>query len=147
MTATSTERRTAAWGTTDYGIVFKVTGKGTFTILHAFDLNRWCEPTTPGWFWGKTATSTERLLTAALWDMGMYSKSLRGELLTSLHSFTPASDGGTPQGGLVQATDGNFYGGGYLGGSKGDGTIFRITPGGTFSTRLQLRLAPPVVFP
>ncbi len=55
--------------------------------------------------------------------------------LTVLHSFTPASDGGTPYGGLVQATDGNFYGVGYVGGTPNHGTIFRITPGGTFSTR------------
>jgi uncharacterized repeat protein (TIGR03803 family) len=55
--------------------------------------------------------------------------------LTVLHSFTPASDGGTPYGGLVQATDGNFYGAGYLGGASNHGTIFRITPGGAFSTR------------
>jgi uncharacterized repeat protein (TIGR03803 family) len=35
----------------------------------------------------------------------------------------------------VQATDGNFYGVGYTGGTKGDGTIFRIAPSGTFSAR------------
>ena len=35
----------------------------------------------------------------------------------------------------MQATDGNFYGVGYLGGTKNDGTIFRITPSGTFSVR------------
>ena len=58
-----------------------------------------------------------------------------GGTLTVLHSFTPGSDGGSPYGGLVQATDGNFYGVGYLGGATNHGTIFRIAPGGTFATR------------
>jgi uncharacterized repeat protein (TIGR03803 family) len=55
-------------------------------------------------------------------------------VLTVLHSFTPASDGGTPYGGLVQAPDGNFYGATLLGGSANHGTIYRIKPAGTFST-------------
>lgn len=63
-----------------------------------------------------------------------------GGALTVLHSFTPATDGGTPYGSLVQATDGNFCGVGYLGGTSNHGTIFRITPGG-------LELAPPSPHP
>src|SRR5271157_5390357 len=30
--------------------------------------------------------------------------------LTTLHSFTGLSDGGVPRSGLIQASDGNFYG-------------------------------------
>jgi uncharacterized repeat protein (TIGR03803 family) len=50
-------------------------------------------------------------------------------------------DGATPYGGLVQATDGNFYGTTYQGGALGNcgglygcGTVFKITPGGTLTT-------------
>ncbi len=49
---------------------------------------------------------------------------------TLLHSFTAASDGTTPQGGLVQGSDGNWYGVTNSGGSYGDGTAFRMTPQG-----------------
>jgi uncharacterized repeat protein (TIGR03803 family) len=53
--------------------------------------------------------------------------------VTLLHNFT---SGERPVGGLVQATDGNFYGtteGNYP--FTGDcGTIFRITPAGAFTT-------------
>jgi uncharacterized protein (TIGR03437 family) len=48
-----------------------------------------------------------------------------------MYSFNPQTDGGTPSG-LIQATDGNFYG--TTGGAAFvNGTVFKITPGGVFS--------------
>jgi uncharacterized repeat protein (TIGR03803 family) len=38
-----------------------------------------------------------------------------------------------PQTGLIQASDGNFYGTTILGGVYGNGTIFKITPTGTLT--------------
>jgi uncharacterized repeat protein (TIGR03803 family) len=53
----------------------------------------------------------------------------------ALHNFAGApSDGSSPWGGLMQASDGNFYGVTFLGGANNTGTIFRITPGGTLTT-------------
>ena len=37
--------------------------------------------------------------------------------LTSLYSFTGGNDGASPQAGLVQGSDGNFYGTTYYGGT------------------------------
>ena len=57
--------------------------------------------------------------------------------LTSLYSFCSQSDctdGVAPQGALVQATDGNFYGTTAAGGAYGKGTIFKISSRGNFST-------------
>jgi uncharacterized repeat protein (TIGR03803 family) len=54
-------------------------------------------------------------------------------VLTSLHSFD-GSDGEYPQGGVIQATDGNFYGITTHGGANGEGTIFKITSTGTLTT-------------
>jgi uncharacterized repeat protein (TIGR03803 family) len=62
---------------------------------------------------------------------------------TSLYSFCTqanCTDGSHPfYGSLVQASDGNLYGTTWLGGihticSNGCGTLFRITPGGSFTT-------------
>jgi uncharacterized repeat protein (TIGR03803 family) len=54
---------------------------------------------------------------------------------TNLYSFTGAGDGAFPVAGLVPGADGNFYGTASVGGTGGDwGTIFKITPGGTFSS-------------
>lgn len=49
---------------------------------------------------------------------------------TVLHSFAGGSDGAEPMTALIQASDGNFYGTTDLGGTNGDGTVFKITPAG-----------------
>ena len=47
--------------------------------------------------------------------------------LTSLYCFTNGNDGNCPFGGLVQGSDGNFYGTTGAGGVDGKGTVFRLT--------------------
>jgi uncharacterized repeat protein (TIGR03803 family) len=57
-----------------------------------------------------------------------------GGSLTNLHSFSgPPTDGDYPSAGLVQGSDGNFYGTTSSGGTNDDGTVFRISPGGTLT--------------
>ena len=52
--------------------------------------------------------------------------------VTILHSFSQTtSDGNTPEAGLIQGNDGNFYGTTDEGGTVSQGTIFQITPQGT----------------
>ncbi len=53
--------------------------------------------------------------------------------LTTLHSFG-GGDGAYPEAGLVQASDGNFYGTTEFGGVNNYGTVFKITPNGTLTT-------------
>jgi uncharacterized repeat protein (TIGR03803 family) len=60
-----------------------------------------------------------------------------GGTLTTLYSFCPqtnCTDGAGPQAGLVQAANGDLYGTTIGGGANDDGTIFKITPGGTLTT-------------
>jgi uncharacterized repeat protein (TIGR03803 family) len=47
------------------------------------------------------------------------------------------TDGSYPAAGLVLGTDGNFYGTTERGGANANGTIFRLTPGGAFSTLVE----------
>lgn len=74
-------------------------------------------------------------------DICSYIYQIHGTTLTNFHSFQPVSsasgssvntDGYFPTA-LITGTDGNLYGACKLGGPGGFGTIFRITPGGTFS--------------
>jgi uncharacterized repeat protein (TIGR03803 family) len=51
---------------------------------------------------------------------------------TALHTFT-GPDGIGPVGGLVQSSGGNFYGVAYKGGAHNFGTLFELTPSGTFT--------------
>jgi uncharacterized repeat protein (TIGR03803 family) len=58
--------------------------------------------------------------------------------LTSLYSFTGGGEGESPDGGLVQGNDGNFYGTTFKGGTNagykpGYGTFFKITTNGTLT--------------
>jgi len=57
--------------------------------------------------------------------------------LTTLYSFCRQSkciDGENPYAGLIQGTDGNFYGTTYNGGVYGSGTVFKISSSGTLTT-------------
>ena len=55
-------------------------------------------------------------------------------VFSPVYTFTQtAVDGGTPWAGLLQATNGNFYGMASQGGSNGFGSVFRLTSTGTFT--------------
>jgi uncharacterized repeat protein (TIGR03803 family) len=49
---------------------------------------------------------------------------------TALYSFSSGADGATPTGGLIQGSDGNFYGTTFQGGASSAGTIFKVTSTG-----------------
>ena len=53
--------------------------------------------------------------------------------LSNLWSFTGGTDGANPYAGLVQGSDGNFYGTTYYGGANSNGTVFWISPSGSLS--------------
>jgi uncharacterized repeat protein (TIGR03803 family) len=54
--------------------------------------------------------------------------------LTNLHLFGGyPSDGSHPEAGLMQGSDGNFYGTTSMGGVSNHGTIFAITPSGSLT--------------
>src|SRR5208283_4562892 len=55
--------------------------------------------------------------------------------LTSLYSFTGGNDGAYPYAGLVQGSDGSFYGTTDEGGTNGGGgTVFKISTNGAFTS-------------
>ncbi len=118
-----------------YGTVFKITPNGTLTTLYIFGAG--ATPyagliqATDGNFYGTTPGTGAN-------GAGTVFKITAGGTLTTLYSFCSQSgctDGTAPYAGLVQGTDGSFYGTTTFGGAIGNyGTIFRITPGGTLTT-------------
>jgi hypothetical protein len=77
-----------------------------------------------------------------LWAMAALA--LPAQTYTTLHSFAGyPTDGNGPQAGLVQGTDGNFYGTASSGGTSNVGcypgcaTVFRITPAGALATGVR----------
>jgi uncharacterized repeat protein (TIGR03803 family) len=130
-----------ACGAYGCGTVFTITSSGTLTTLHSFDGTDGQEPgalvqATDGNFYGIT-------LYRGANDNGTVFKITPAGTLTTLYNFCSqagCTDGSVPAG-LVQATDGNFYGTTGDGGANttacggyGCGTIFRITPSGTLAT-------------
>jgi len=132
----------SACGTDGCGTFFKITTGGTLTTLHSFDGTDGAVPSgaiqaTNGDFYG-TATSGGTSSACGADGCGTVFKITGGGALTTLHSFDFA-DGSHPNG-VVQATDGNFYGTTWTGGASdacstyGCGTVFKITAGGTLTT-------------
>jgi uncharacterized repeat protein (TIGR03803 family) len=116
---------------TNVGTVFKITPSGTLTTLHSFDYTDGANPyaglvqATDGNFYGTTSGGGAN-------GLGTVFKITPGGTLRTLYSFAFGADGYSPEAGLVQATDGNFYGTTFYGGNGGgNGTVFKITPGGT----------------
>jgi uncharacterized repeat protein (TIGR03803 family) len=118
------------------GRVFRMTPSGIVTVLHRFS--------------GGNAdgyTPTARLVQAA--DGNFYgTASVGGSLnqgtvfamtpsgtLTVSHAFDGVNTGATPNAGLIQGTDGNFYGTSSRGGTADHGTVFQMTPTGTVTAQ------------
>jgi uncharacterized repeat protein (TIGR03803 family) len=56
-----------------------------------------------------------------------------GGTLTNLYLFSGNDDGGFIYAGLVQGSDGNFYGAAFNGGTSGYGSLFRVDANGAFT--------------
>jgi uncharacterized repeat protein (TIGR03803 family) len=121
-------------GTNSLGTVFQLTPAGTYTVLHSFSTATTdgqypyagLVQGTDGNFYGTTEAG------GANSDGGVFQITSSG-VFTLLYSFTNGADGGSPEDSLVQGTDGEFYGTTVAGGGNGNGTVFKITSGGSLT--------------
>ena len=121
-------------GTNNLGTVFKISGT-TYTVLHSFSSSLYDgEQPLAGLVEGSDGKFYGTTLNGGASNLGsVYSISASGSF-TLLHSFSiKPMDGEHPYAGLVQGTNGNFYGTTSLGGVNGAGTVFSVTSSGTFS--------------
>jgi uncharacterized repeat protein (TIGR03803 family) len=116
-------------GANGYGTVFKITPTGTLTTLHSFDF-------TDGEYPAGLVQATDGALYGTTYEGGANGDGTVFRItpsgtLTSLYSFCSQSgctDGYSPNG-LVQATNGDFYGTTFYGGTYGCGTVFSLSVG------------------
>ena len=137
---------TGGGGANGGGTVFKITPSGTLITLYNFCSQPNCTDgggpsglvqATDGDLYGTTAGGGAS--SACDGGCGTVFKITPSGRLTTLHSFDQ-TDGIEPRGGLVQATNGDFYGTTLDGGVSCPvglarcGTVFKITPGGRLTT-------------
>jgi uncharacterized repeat protein (TIGR03803 family) len=115
------------------GTIYRVTPDGVETVLLSFSGSASSDPSGPsgglvqgadGYFYGTTRAGGEHGVGT------VFSLSPAGALST-LYSFGASdTDGNAPRFGVIQGSDGNFYGTTSLGGTSGSGTVFRLTYSG-----------------
>jgi uncharacterized repeat protein (TIGR03803 family) len=118
-----------AGGTSNVGTVFKISTNGMLTSLYSFTgTNGGHSPTaglvqgSDGSFYGTTRLSGM----VGQYGPGTVFKISTNGTLTNLYSFTGGLDGEFPSAGLVQGSDGSFYGTTGNSGLVGAGTVFRL---------------------
>jgi uncharacterized repeat protein (TIGR03803 family) len=124
-------------GANDGGEVFKITPSGMQTVVYNFCSKTSCADgrnpyaalvqATDGSFYGTTVSGGAK--SVCVGGCGTVFKITPSGTLTTLHNFD-STDGKNPYAGLVQATDGNFYGTTFYGGAHREGEVFKITPSG-----------------
>jgi uncharacterized repeat protein (TIGR03803 family) len=120
------------------GTVFKISLSGEFTTVYEFCKTGTC---TDG---ARPAGGLIQAINGDLYGTTEYGGSqcescgtvfrmTPGGTLTTLFNFTAGAGGERPIASLVQAANGNLYGTTALGGESNTGTIFKITPTGTWT--------------
>jgi len=121
-------------GQNNCGTVFKITPSGAFTELYLFSGPDGSRPysgliqASDGNFYGTTATG------GAYGYYGTAFKLTPSGQLTTLISFGDLTAGANPEAGLVQGSDGNFYGTTFGDGISDNGTVFQLTLSGGSAT-------------
>jgi uncharacterized repeat protein (TIGR03803 family) len=143
---------TAAGGKYGLGAVFKVTPAGVESLIYSFAGGPANGATPQGViqgsdrnFYGATAAGGSG---PCSFGCGTVFKLAPNGVLTTLYFFSGATDGGVPNG-VIQGSDGNFYGTTAFGGvtnnqcgSRGCGVVFKVTPAGV-ETALYAFMAGP----
>jgi uncharacterized repeat protein (TIGR03803 family) len=118
---------TALGGTINSGVVYKVDTTGQETVLYKFTGADGYGP-----YAGVVRDSAGNLygttFNGGAMNLGVvYQLDTAGQE-TVLYSFTGGSDGGQPGVGVIRDSAGNLYGTAPIGGTKGGGVAFKLTP-------------------
>jgi uncharacterized repeat protein (TIGR03803 family) len=125
---------TSGGGTFAAGTVFRVSPTGALITLHSFANGTDGANPKAGLIEGSDSNFYGTTFSGGMSGSGTVFKISSAGKLTPLWSFTGGVDGGQPSAGLVEGSDGNFYGTTFSGGMSGSGTVFKISSAGTLTT-------------
>ena len=119
-------------GAQNVGVVYKITLSGTLTVLYSFCSRTGCtdgDYPRAGLIQAKDGNFYGTTFQGGAYDQGTVFVMTPSGSLSTLYSFCPKSgcaDGANPTAGVIQASDGNFYGTTYQGGANNEGTVFKL---------------------
>jgi uncharacterized repeat protein (TIGR03803 family) len=123
---------TDAGGTSNDGVVFKLTPSGTETVLHSFAGGTDGDTSYASLIMGKKGTLYGTTYAGGSHSAGTVFEVTSAGTETILHAFDGgSSDGAQPFAGLTRDVKGNLYGVTTAGGTNGHGVVFKLAPDGT----------------
>ncbi len=131
-------------GANDNGSVFRISPSGGYTNLYSFAgaPNDGSNPSA-GLVQGSDKNFYGTTDTGGTNGKGTVFRISPSGGYTNLYSFAVSpNDGSNPSAGVVQGSDGNFYGTTLYGGANGKGTVFRISPSGGYTNLYSFAGAP-----
>ncbi|HUI06684.1 MAG TPA: choice-of-anchor tandem repeat GloVer-containing protein [Verrucomicrobiae bacterium] len=127
---------TYAGGSNNLGTVFQISTSGVFATLYQFGGLDGSHPGaglcqgTDGNFYGTT-------IDGGTANSGTVFQVDPAGTVTTLYNFEGSTNGALPRAGLVQGSDGDFYGTTSIGGTNRFGTVFKMTSSGSLTTLHQ----------
>ncbi|HXM59954.1 MAG TPA: choice-of-anchor tandem repeat GloVer-containing protein [Terriglobales bacterium] len=144
MTSFGGNRGLCTYGDAGCGVIYRITSSGkVFKVIYTFNQTNGANPDdalvlgTDGNFYG--TTSLGGTVGTTFENAGVVFKVTPSGKYTQLYAFcakTNCTDGANPYGGLIQATDGDFYGTTQAGGQGiefPEGVVFKITASGEYT--------------
>ncbi len=129
---------TSSGGQNGLGTFFRISATGDFSVLHDFSsadggsVSPLIQASDGNFYGPNYGNGTS--------NNGAIAKITPTGTVTVFYSFAGGQDGSEPGGGLVEATDGNFYGTLNQEGAAGGGTLYRLTPDGVFTKLHDFRV-------
>ncbi len=132
---------TPGGGVNDYGAAYSLsivsTGTPTLSILHSFNIG-----VDAGGYYPHSGVTEggDGKLYGTTYNGGangvgtVYSLSKDGVTFTDVHDFSGYADGGYPEWQLTKSSSGDFYSVTFGGGASNDGTLYKISSTGVYST-------------
>jgi uncharacterized repeat protein (TIGR03803 family) len=134
-------------GASGFGTVFKVSMAGKETVLYSFKGSKDGEYPRSGLVRDKNGNFYGTTNEGGASSSGTVFKLSKSGKETVLYSFAGGADGMSPLGGLVRDTTGSLYGTTQLGGTAGNGTVFKVSGKGRETVLHSFNIATDGGFP